>query len=397
MRTIVAILLLSSLLSSCKPEKIIFPTKTCFWRNNFADHPKNDLYQSLLNVYVNKGFPGINLLVAEGKDDIWIGSSGVSRIETQEELLPCHPMPVGGVSQLFAGVAAMLMYEDGILDLDLTVQDYLGIEWSKPIPNASKAAVGHLLSHTSGLPDYTDQAGFKYDLLNNKDMDMSRENILEKYVYRRRILFEPGKEYDYSNSNYEVLTLIQDEVYPNGHADYFSFRLLTRLGLEKTYYKNETDYFSLSNYAMANGYFDRNSSGKLENSTDLSLLIAAGQTGSAGFVSTVGDLFKLMAGVFETELIRPATLDKMKTYILKKEGITEYKYGLGIMFKDFGEHGAAIGQEGRLPGFTTQAWYFPDHYTYIIYQVNIGNMWSETPEHPVDLDFMPELLQTVFQ
>ncbi len=226
---------------------------------------------------------------------------------------------------------------------------------------------------------------------------MSRETILEKYVYRKRILFEPGKEYDYSNSNYEILTLILDEIYPNGHADYCSFRLLTRLGLEKTYYKNETDYFSLSNFAMSNGYFDRNSSGKLENSTDLALLIAAGQTGSGGFVSNVGDLFKLMLAVFETEVIRPATLDKMKTYILKKEGITEYKYGLGIIFKDFGEHGSAIGQEGRLPGFTTQAWYFPDRDTYIIYQVNTGTMWTGTPEPPIDQDFMSAVLQTVFK
>ena len=116
-------------------------------------------------------------------------------------------------------------------------------------------------------------------LLINKDMDFSREDILERYVYGKSSKFSPGSEYSYSKSNYEILTLIMDQVYPKGHADYYSFRLFRRLGLEKTFYKGETDYYSLNSRGMANGYFDRYSDEKLENATDLSLTIAAGQTG----------------------------------------------------------------------------------------------------------------------
>ena len=376
MRKLASIFLLFSLLISCTPEQITFPTSECFWRDIYSDHPKNEIYQTVLDQYVTLGLPGVNLLIAKGKNDIWVGSSGVSRIETNEALLPCHPMPVGSVSKFFCGAAAMLMYEDGILDLDETIASYLGDDWSEPIPNAKTAAVGHLLSHTSGIPDYTDQASFMFDFLNNNGMDMSRETVLEQYVYNKRPKFSPGQEYDYSNSNYELMTLIMDEIYPDGHADYYSYRLLTRLGLEKTFYKNETDYFTLSSFGMANGYIDRNADERLENATDLSLQIVSGQTGSAGIVSTVTDLYTLMESVFESQLISETSLEKMKTYILKKEGITEYLYGLGIIFQDFGDYGTAIGHGGSLPGFTTEAWYFPEQNTYIIYQINVGNMWS---------------------
>ena len=222
MRKISLLLLLITLLISCKPESITFPTSECFWRDLYSEHPKNTKYQDLLDEYVKLGIPGVNILISKGNDDLWIGSAGVSRIETGEELVPCHTMPVGSVSKFFCGVAAMLMYEDGILDLDKTIASYLGDEWSEAIPNAKTATIGHLLSHTSGIPNYTDQPAFMLDLMNNKDMNLLRETVLENYVYNKRPLFTPGDEYSYSNSNYEIMTLIMDEIYPNGHADYFS-------------------------------------------------------------------------------------------------------------------------------------------------------------------------------
>lgn len=397
MRPFVGIIILSFLLASCTPDQIVFPSAECFWKDSYSAHPRSADYQQVLDTHTELGLPGVNVLIARPQNDVWIGSSGVARIETNQPLSPCHLMPVGSISKFFCGAAAMLMYEDGILDFDLSVETYLGIESAKSIPNASKAAVGHLLSHTSGIPDYTSQPAFMLDFLNNKDMDMSRETVLDKYVYGKRADFNPGQEYSYSNSNYEIMTLIMDKIYPNGHADYYSYRLFTRLGLNKTFYKNETDYFTLNTFGMANGYQDRNADSRLENATDVSLLIAAGQTGSAGIVSSVSDLYTILSSVFKTDLIKPASLDKMKTYILKKEGITEYLFGLGIVFKDFGEYGSAIGHGGSLPGYTSEAWYFPDSDTYIIYQINAGNMWSGPLEKLIDEVFMGALLGAVFQ
>ncbi len=383
-------------LIACETESINFPTKDCFWRDISSNHPHNLEYQEVIDQAVLEGIPGISLLIDKAGEDIWISSSGVSRIEQPLALEPCNIMPAGSVGKLFCGAAAMLMVEDGLLDLESTIDNYLPKDLKEQIPNAQTATIAHLLSHTSGIPDYADRFSVMLDILNNKNMDFSRETILEDYVYGKSPKFSPGQEYSYSNSNYEILTIIMDQVYPKGHVAYYSFRLFSRLGLNKTFYKDETDYFSLYDYGMANGYFDRHSDGRLENATDMSLTIASGQTGSGGVVTNVVDLHKLLKSILEADLICQESLELMKEYIKEKEGFQTYKYGLGLVYRDHEKYGMAIGHPGSLPGYTTEAWYFPDQDTYIIYQINAGNILSGPVQRLIDEEFREAVLAEVF-
>jgi len=371
MKRMIIILILATIGLSCTKDAIHFPTTNCSWRELSENHPKNDLYQQILDDYTDLGLPGIVVLIAKNHEDIWAGASGVAEIETGLPLEPCHIMPIGGVGEMFCGTTAMLMAEDEILDLDAKIADYLPANISGQIPNSQKATIAHLLSHKSGIPDYSDNQNAMLDLLNNKDMDFSRENVLERYVYGRSSTFSPGSEYDYSHSNYEILTLIMDQIYPKGHVDYYSYRLFRRLGLEKTFYKGETNYYSLSSKGMANGYFDRYSNGKLENATDLSLTITAGQTGSDGVVSNVVDIYTLLRSIMTADIIRPESLELMKTY------------------------GIASRHSGSSPGYTTEAWYFQEENTYIVYQINAGNIANGPIQRLIDEDFSEAILSTV--
>lgn len=372
MRRTIIILILAAIGFSCTKDAIHFPTTNCSWRELSENHPKNDLYQEVLDQYTELGIPGIVVLIAKKRENIWAGASGVAEIENGLPLEPCHIMPLGGVGELFCGTAAMLMTEDEILDLDVKIADYLPVDISGQIPNSQNITIAHLLSHKSGIPDYSDNPNAMLDLLNNKDMDFSRENILERYVYGRSSKFSPGEKYSYSHSNYEILTLIMDQVYPKGHADYYSFRLFRRLGLEKTYYKGETDYYSLNSRGMANGYFDRYSKGELENATDLSLTIVAGQTGSDGVVSSVVDLYTFLKSIMTADIVRPTSLEIMKTY------------------------GIATGHSGSSPGYSTEAWYYPEEDSYIIYLINAGNTINGPIQRLIDIDFHEKILSTVF-
>lgn len=391
------IVLLIILVFSCKPEELPFETSSCFWNDQYLDHPKQNTYQQTIDNLTSRGIPGINLLIDKKGEPLWVGSSGYARIENLEPLSPCHSMPAGSVSKLFCGLAAMMLYEDGLLDLEAKISDYLDISVADQIPNGTTAEICHLLSHTSGIPDLVSSPNFLLDLLNNKDLDASRDRVIEDYIYNKTPSFEPGQQFEYSNSNFEILTLIMDEIYPDGHADFYSYRLLSRLGLKKTWYKNETDYYSLDSKGMANGYFDRFSDGKIENSTDWSLAITAGLTGAAGIVTTVTDLHVLLQAIFNAEAISEDTLEKMKTFILKKEGLTEYRFGLGLSYKTFDEFGRAIGHTGKLPGYNSEAWYFPEYDSYVIYQVNFGNAMDGPYQRILDEEFRYDLLKTIFK
>lgn len=395
MRQWIRIMLIVLACWSCQPEEVEFVTTDCFWTNEYLDHPHQTAYQSVIDQLCDQGIPGINLLIDKDGEGVWIGSSGYARLETGQPILPCHAMPAGSVSKLFTGLAAMMMYEDGLLSLDASIEDYLGSELAQQIPNGTSAEVCHLLSHTSGIPDLVSNPAFLLDLLNNKDVNASRERVLSDFVYNRAPLFKPGEQFEYSNSNFEILTLIMDEVYPDGHADYFSFRILNRLGLKKTWYKNETDYYTLDSKGMANGYFDRFSNGMIENATEWSLAITSGLTGAAGIVTTVTDLHLLLKAIFNAQLISEDTLEKMKTYILKKEGLSKYQFGLGLSYKTFGAYGQAIGHTGKLPGYNSEAWFFPERNAYIIYQINFGNAMDGPLQRITDDDFRYDLLNAV--
>ena len=383
-------------LAGCAKENINFPTTDCYWSDMSSGHFKNQEYQTLLNNAVSNGLPGISMLISKAGEDLWIGSAGVSIIEKQQVLEPCNIMPAGGGSMLFCGAAVMLMVEDGLLNLDVTIDKYLGDDLSSQVPNAHSATIAHLLSHTSGIPDYADNIFGRLDLLNHKDMDFSRETMLEEYVYGKRPKFTSGLEYSYSNSNYEILTLIMDKVYPEGHEAFYAYRLFSRLGLRKTYYKEDTTNVSLYAKGMANGYFDRHSDGRLENATDLSLTIATGQTGSGGIFTNVVDLHNILKSIMEAQLVSQESLDLMKEYIKEEEGFLTYKYGLGLVYSDYGEYGMAIGHSGSLPGFSTEAWYFPDSDVYIIYMINAGNFYSGPIQKLIDKTFWDAVLTEVF-
>lgn len=381
---------------SCTPVTVEFKTADCFWPDTYTSHPRHHEFQQLLDDYTQQGIPGINLLVHQDQQAVWVGSSGLSRIESNQPLLPCHPMPAGSVSKIFCGLATMMMVEEGLLDLDASLEQYLGEEYTSLIPNGKQVHLAHLLSHTSGIPDFATRPGFLLDVINNKDLNTARELILEKYVHKKSAVSEPGAAFSYSNSNYELLTLILDEVYPDGHADFYTNRIFSRLGLKKTWYKNETDYYTLDSKGMANGYFDRFSDGTLENATEVSLAIAFGLTGSAGIVTQVMDLHTLLQAIFETDIITEDTLDKMLTHILKKEGLTEYAFGLGLAYKDFGQHGRAIGHTGKMPGYASEAWYFPEKNTYVIYQANLGNALDGPAQEMLDQEFRTVLIDRIF-
>jgi len=388
--------LLLFLLASCTRETITFPTTDCYWSDFSVNHPDNEKYQNLLEEFVSRGLPGISLLIDREGDELWVGSAGVSRIENQQPMEPCNIMPVGGAGKLFCGTAAMLMIEDGLLALDTTIDNYLTDDLVSLIPNAGSATVAHLLSHTSGIPDFADNNIVMLDLLNNKNMEFSRERILEDFVFGENPGFRAGEKYSYSSSNYEILTIIMDKVYPKGHISYYDFRIISRLGLRKTFYKSDTTYLNLYERGMANGYFDRHGDGILENATDLSITIASGQTGSDGVVSNVVDIHTLLISIMEAEIISSESLHLMKEYIKEKEGFQTYKYGLGLAYRDSGQYGVSIGYAGSSPGYTTGAWYFSDRDTYIVYQINAGNIFGGPVQELIDDEFRQELLKVVF-
>ncbi len=383
MKKLITIILLACTVFSCNKEDFLFPTTNCYWRDAAAENPKDQIYQDMIDDLVPRGIPGVNLLISKENRPIWISSGGLAEIESGVSLSPCHIMPLGELSSLYCRVAVLLMVDEGLLSLDSTLDDYLPDEVSTRIPNGQSATILDLLNNSSGIPDYDDQYLLDLDLLNNKNMDYSQETLLEQYVFDRPTLFKAGSKVAYSNSNFEILTMIMDRVYPKGHTAFYSYRLFSRMGLEKTYYKEETDYFSLYANSMANGYFDRHGDGKIENATDLALTISSGQTGSMGMVANLPDLYTFIQTALSAQFLTAESHEILLN-------------GLEIQNQNFSHHADRVfGLVGHIPGFTSKLWYFPSHKVLIMYSMNSGNLHSNELERWVDEEFDYNLIQAV--
>lgn len=390
---LIVLLFISTIINfSCSVKKTI----NC--ENNIAykRHSKQEKYQSILNKYSEKGLTGISVLIDKNDEDLWAGTAGVASIESNQNLKTCDIFPVGSLGKMYCGVATMQLVEKGLLKLNETIDHYLPVNLVDKVPNSRSIILANLLSHTSGIIDYADDPNLLDDFMSG-NMDFKRETVLEKYVYNRKPKFEPGTKYSYSNSNYEILTLIIDNILGESHANRYTKNIFKPLKLTSTYYKNESNYTDLLKSGMARGYFDMDGDGNLEDATDISLIIAKGQTGSDGIVTNTHDLYIFTKAIFENKLVSKATLETMKEYTKNKYAFTTYKYGLGLTFRDNEKNyglGMSIGHSGSLPGYATEAWFFPIHKTYIIFISNNGNIFEGQISDLLE-EFKKELYQTV--
>lgn len=239
---------------------------------------------------------------------------------------------IGSISKMFTAVMIFQLIDEGRISLDQKLNVFF-----PELPNAKKITIGNLLSHRSGLHDYTHDTNFPEWM----DKPKTHEELL-KIISEKGPDFEPGTKADYCNSNYLVLSYIVEKVCKQPYGTALKERVLSRIGLKNTYYgqpidikKNES-----SSYKHADG------SWKAQKETDMSIHCGAGS-----IVSTPADLSKFIEALFSNKLISKSSLNTMKTMI---EG-----YGMGMFPFDY-ESKAGYGHDGRIEEFYSSVRYYPD-------------------------------------
>ncbi|MBN2683026.1 MAG: serine hydrolase [Bacteroidales bacterium] len=103
MKTIILTITIFALaiLNSCK-EDTIKTTSPCVLEtaDSSSFHPKNGIYQNLINQYVAKGIPGITLLIQD-QNGTWIGSAGKADIENAVDMNGCTVSKVASITKMY--------------------------------------------------------------------------------------------------------------------------------------------------------------------------------------------------------------------------------------------------------------------------------------------------------
>lgn len=189
--------------------------------------PLPDTVQEQVNEAVDLGFDGIIVYVDETGKPPEIYTAGWHDRKNQLPADPHALFKIGSISKLYVAVAVAKLVSKERLSLDKTLAEYFP-ELLGRIENAEKITLRSMVEHRSGIPDLTDIPNFW------EDPPESNQEALE-LVMDLPANFEPDADYEYSNTNYLLLSEIIDKVLGYSFHQYIKEEILLPLALNNTF------------------------------------------------------------------------------------------------------------------------------------------------------------------
>lgn len=344
----------------------------CVSSDSDAASKRFEQTQAKMDALVKLGIPGI-VAGVKTTDLEWYSAAGFSKLENKSPMNVCNLQYLQSISKTFLAVSILQWKDQGKIDLDKPVSDYLPTHLAAMISRSGEMTVRMLLNHTSGIPEYNYLPEYITVLLQDPDYPFEPMDYME-LIEGKELDFGPGSRYTYRNSGYVLLALMMDHL-TGDHAKFIRENIFEKLGLENTFYRNNADY--LERPELVDGYWDRYSNGILENSSYLQKQNVKKMIGDDGIVTTPGDGIRFLEALTSGNLISQESLTEMKTWVRDSRGIPQYGLGLDITILGGKE---AIGHSGGGLGAGSQLYYFPEQKTYIFLAINLATV-TGSPIH----------------
>lgn len=331
-------------------------------------HPLAPRLQALIDSFVAEGLPGATVAVLDS-NGAWAGSSGHANLEEESLMQPCMVQHAYSVSKMIVAIACMRLYDKGLLDLDRPVAAFLPANVQKGLPATDRVTLRMLLNHSSGYREFHTSLKRLSDLLNRPTRPWSREDLLG-YVEGKSLLFEPGSDWAYSNTNYLLLTYVLENITGKDHAQVIQDEVFSVLGLERSYYKIQPGYPDA--LPLPNHYWDRYANGVLENCSQTNLNIACHSGfGEDGVLASPLDLVRLMQALAQGELLSQDAWIEMTRWVQGSRS-DEPDYGLGLVWVNFAGGAHEFGHYGGGIGGQCSLMYLPEQKMSVFTSTNVG-------------------------
>jgi len=237
---------------------------------------------------------------------------------------------IQSLSKTFTAVATLMLVERGSLSLDDRVVDYV-----PELREAEGVTIRHLLQMQSGIPDFLSNA------IAQGDMDRFHypEELLEYFV-DEPLLFEPGSQFDYSNSNYILLGLIIERTTGKPYARFLKKKIFKPLKMRRTLFDPDDRAFA---GRRAIGYDDIT----VEPPTEANYFLPSLAYSAGGIMSTARNLLKWDQALYGERVLSQETLEEAFT-----RGVSVY--GLGWILDHVrvqGKRHKLVWHTGGGPGF----------------------------------------------
>ena len=203
---------------------VVFPPWAMFWAWIV---PVNDTVQEEVNKALRHGFDGIVVYVDEGGKTPQFYAAGCKNRQHQIPADPHSLFKIASISKLYVAVAIAKLVKDEKLSLERSLSDYFP-HLVERIEYSDRITLKMLVQHTSGIPNYTETPKFW------EDPPVTNEATLE-LALDLPARFEPGEDYEYSNTNYLLLSMLIDKAVGYNHQEYIKEAILIPNGLTNTF------------------------------------------------------------------------------------------------------------------------------------------------------------------
>ena len=286
--------------------------------------------------------PGAALAVTRDGEIIYKQGYGTANLEYDIPITTGTIFDIASVSKQFAGFAIATLLHEGKLSLDDDIRMYL-----PDVPDfGNRITIRHLLHHTSGLRDWVQSLVIAGDMM---DDVISFKHILKMARHQKTLNFEPGTEFLYSNTGYNLLAEIVEKVTGDSFREWTDTHIFKPLAMTNTHFHDDHEMIlkhrAYSYQTVENDRFKH----AVNNTTAL---------GSSSLYSTVEDLAKWILNFDDVRIGGQTVVEQMhQRGVLNNGEQINYAFGLNI-----GEYRTlrTVGHSGSWRGFRSHLMRFPD-------------------------------------
>ena len=288
----------------------------------FASCGVNQAQQAYLNALLDgKNFSGVVYVTKNGKT-VCATAKGTENNHSKQPITTDTRFCIGSVSKQFAAAAILLLQQDGKLSVDDRLEKFFpDYRYGKEL------TVRHLLDMRSGIREFYDveyindaftelPTGELRGVITNDNTVEENRQLLEDWLLRQPLEFEPDTSFEYSNSNYFLLARIVEIVSGGSYNDFVRERIFKPLGMTHTTFIDDVDLFRHPHLAMP--------------SVTPQTVYVGITMGLGDMISNAPDIDRWLTSLRTHALLTEESVDMMTTDYTDEGEDDEDDYGFGI-------------------------------------------------------------------
>jgi serine beta-lactamase-like protein LACTB, mitochondrial len=319
---------------------------------------KAQLEAAIARFMAANGTPGISVAVVENGAEEWSAGFGSADLESAVPATAHTLYRLGSISKSITATAALLLWQQGKLDLDAPLQRYCPSFPPKDTPITTRELLGHLggIRHYKDGPDNLETGNTKH-FLNPTQAGID-------FFKNDPLVAKPGTEYHYSTQGYTLVGCAIEGASGEQYVDYVRQNVLTPAGMSHTV---PDDRFAIIPHRTR--FYSRDKSGAITNADflDSSYKIPGG-----GWLSSADDVAQFEVAILNDSIVTRATRDLMWTPLKPSDG-KEDRYALG--WATGNEVGMFdVGHSGSQQGTSTDITIVPERRAGVVVLINLNNV-----------------------